>query len=230
MKKIVLFALAAILCASCIHVNINSRKGLKPIKGEGEVITRSFDLKDFDKIIISGAAEATFVQSSEWEVSLRTHENIFDYLDYYVKGGTLYLEIKDHRPINTREYKLNIKAPDLAGITVNGAAELNIPVGLKHEGDVKLEVNGAGDLDLACISCSNLALTCNGAADVDLQVETESVAVKVNGAGDVNIGGVTVDASFEVNGVGSVDATDLTVSGTVHKHTAGAAAIRLKKQ
>ena len=102
MKNILYIAATMLLASSCFHVNTNWTGGSKnAIKGEGPVITKSFDLKDFDRIVINGQADATFTQADTYEVTLRAQENVFDYVDYRVEGTTLILELKDKRTVRS---------------------------------------------------------------------------------------------------------------------------------
>ena len=229
MKNLIYIAATALLCASCFHVNSNYSWNKKAINGEGEVISKSFDLKDFDAITINGHADVKFTQSGVYEVTLRTQENIFDEVDYRVEGSTLILETKDKRNIHATVYEVIIQAPVLKKLEVNGASDFDIPTGIKLDGDFKVQVNGAGDLTFGHISCENFSLQVNGAADVNLEsVEVQkNLKVEVNGAGDVNVDGSAGEASFEVNGAGDIDATGLKVAGEVKRHVAGLASIKL---
>jgi hypothetical protein len=229
MKKIVYIAAFTLLCTACFHVNTNWSGGKNAIKGEGPVVSKTFeDLKDFDKIEINGHADVNFTQSSVYEVTVRTQENVLDYLDYKVVGTTLVIETKDHRSIRAEKYDLVIQAPALTRIEVNGAADFDIPAGLRSEDDLRIEVNGAGDLTFNSVRCNDLSILVNGAADVDLDaIEVRKLKVEVNGAGDAEISGHAAEASFTVNGAGGVDARDLKVAGEVSKHASGLAKIQL---
>ena len=231
MKQILSLAAAALLCASCFHVNSNFKGtvgGKDAIKGEGPVVSKTFeDLKDFDAIEINGQADVTFTQSAAYEVTLHTQENILDYVDYHLEGTTLVIQLKDRRTARAENYDLVIQAPDLRKIEVNGAADLKMPAGLRTEGDLAVEVNGAGDLDFAGIRCNSLKMTANGAADITASsLDVQSLKVEVNGAGDVNLDGQAGDASLSVNGAGDIDARNLKVAGKVSKHASGLAKIR----
>jgi len=231
MKQILSLAGAALLCASCFHVNSNFKGtvgGKDAIKGEGPVVSKTFeDLKDFDAIEINGQADVTFTQSAAYEVTLHTQENILDYVDYHLEGTTLVIQLKDRRTARAEKYDLVIQAPDLRKIEVNGAADLKMPAGLRTEGDLAVEVNGAGDLDFAGIRCNSLKMTANGAADITASaLDVQSLKVEVNGAGDVNLDGQAGDASLSVNGAGDIDARNLKVAGKVSKHASGLAKIR----
>jgi hypothetical protein len=202
--------------------------GKNAIKGEGPVITKSFDLKDFDRIVINGQADATFTQADTYEVTLRAQENVFDYVDYRVEGTTLILELKDKRTVRSTDFDVTLKAPALKGIEINGAADFDIPAGLTSDADLKIAVNGAGDLTFNAVRCNNLTVEANGAADVDLNtIDVQKLKVEVNGAGDVNIDGKAAEADLTVNGAGDIEATGLQVAGKVSKHAAGIASIKL---
>ena len=232
MKNILYIAATVLLCSSCFHVNSNYKGsflgGKNAIKGEGPVITKSFDLKDFDRIVINGQADATFTQADTYEVTLRAQENVFDYVDYRVEGTTLILELKDKRTVRSTDFDLTLKAPALKRLEVNGAADFDIPAGLKSDDDLRIEVNGAGDLSFNAVRCSNLTIQANGAADVDLtDIDVQNLKVEVNGAGDVVVDGAAGEANLSVNGAGDIDATRLKVIGKVSKHAAGLAKIKL---
>lgn len=228
MKKFLYIAATALVCASCFHVNTNYKGGKNAINGEGDVISKSFDFKDFDRIVINGHADVDFTQSSTWEVTVRTQENVLEWLDYKVEGTTLVIETKDHRDVRSKTYDIVIQAPELKKLTVNGASDFNVK-GLRMDGDLDVEVNGAGDLDFDHITCNSLSVEVNGAADANLtSIDIlKKLKVQVNGAGDVEITGNAVDVSLEVNGAGDIDASGLKVAGEVKKHAAGLAKIRL---
>ena len=228
MKKFLYIAATALVCASCFHVNTNYKGGKNAINGEGDVISKSFDFKDFDRIVINGHADVDFTQSSTWEVTVRTQENVLEWLDYKVEGTTLVIETKDHRDVRSKTYDIVIQAPELKKLTVNGASDFNVK-GLRMDGDLDVEVNGAGDLDFDQITCNSLSVEVNGAADANLtSIDIlKKLKVQVNGAGDVKITGNAVDVSLEVNGAGDIDASGLKVAGEVKKHAAGLAKIRL---
>ena len=229
MKYILCIAAVTLLCSACFHVNTNWSGGKSAVKGEGPVISKTFeDLKDFDKVEINGHADVTFTQTPGYEVTLSTQANVFDYLDYQVVGSTLVIETKDHRSIRAEKYDLVIKAPALKRIEVNGAADFDIPDGLTSEDDLKIIINGAGDLTFAAIRCKDLTVEVNGAADAELTgLEVGMLKVEVNGAGDAEISGHAAEASFAVNGAGGIDARGLKVAGEVSKRASGLAKIQL---
>ena len=230
MKNILISAAAVLLCTSCFHVNSNWTGGLQnAVKGEGPVVSKTYeDLKDFDRIVINGHSDVVFTQSPTYEVTLHTQENVLDYIDYHVDGTTLVLETKNKRNVRAERYDLTIQAPALKGLEVNGAADFDIRDGLVSEDDLKIQINGTGDLSFNALRCNDVTIQVNGAGDVDLTgIQVRNLKVEVNGAGDANISGSAEEASFSVNGAGDIDARDLKVAGKVSKHAAGLAKIQL---
>lgn len=228
MKSIFYIAALALVCSSCFHVNKNYTFGKESIKGEGSVISKSFEFKDFDRIEINGGADVSFVQAPEYKVTVRTQESVFDWLDYRVEGTKLILQTKDKKNIHAEVFEITVSAPELSGIVVNGASDLDID-DLRIDGDLEVQVNGAGDLDFNQIVCESLSVKVNGAGDAKLtSIDIRnSLKVEVNGAGDVDITGRTQDVSLAVNGVGDINATGLKVSGKVKQHKSGIASIQI---
>lgn len=228
MKRVLYIAAMALLCSSCFHVNKNFTGGKNAIKGSGPVITKSLDLKDFDTIEINGGADVTFTQAEGYDVTVRTQESVFEYLDYEVKGTKLILQVKDKRNIRAEVFEISVSAPELNKVVVNGASDFDIQ-SLRIDGDLDVQVNGAGDLDFDQIACDSFTVQVNGAADANLtSIDIrKTLKVEVNGAGDVNISGKAQDVSLEVNGAGDIDATELEVAGKVKQHKAGIATIRI---
>ena len=226
--KALYIAAVALLCSSCFHVNTNYTSSKNAIKGEGEVISKTFDFADFDKIEINGHADVDFTQSSVYEVTVRTQENVLEWLDYKVDGTTLVIQTKNRRDVRATQYDLVIQAPELKKLEINGASDFNVK-GLRMDGDLDVQVNGAGDLDFDQVACDNFYLQVNGAADANLKnIDVRKLLkVEVNGASDVDITGNAQDVSLEVNGAGDIDASGLKVAGEVKKRKAGLATIRI---
>ncbi len=72
-------------------------------------------------------------------------------------------------------------------LDINGAGDAKI-TWLKAQGDVSMEVNGAGNLE-GNIIAGNIKTEVNGAGDINLNVDCDKVESEVNGAGDVTLKG-----------------------------------------
>ncbi len=218
-------ALSLLLCACTFPVNVGNGK---TVRCTGEVQTRNLELKGFDKIVINGSADLTLIQQEDFRVSVEANEEVFGYLDYHVEDGTLMLETVDHVNVQAKKFQVTVTLPRLLLLEVNGAADADLKGGYCSTDKLRIEVNGAGDLDFNDIQVSELSIEVNGAGDIDAtSLDVTALRVEVNGAGDVTLSGKADKASFSVSGVGDIDARGLDC-GSTEIHKSGVASIRTK--
>ncbi len=225
MKKYLIALLAAALCSCTFNVNTSG----KIVRCKGPIQVKTLEeITGFNSIVVQGAADLFLIQQAECEVTVRANEEVFQYLDYQVVDGTLYIQNKDRVNITADTYDITIGLPSLTAITVNGAADVKWKSPYTSEKDMAIKVNGAGDLELGGVSVPALSIVVNGAGDVDAaSLDVDTLAITVNGAGDVLVSGVSDTAFFKVNGAGMVDARNLDCEAVETKR-AGVAVIRLK--
>lgn len=213
MKRLLILSAAALLAVSCFR---------------GPVVSRNLDLRDFTAVRVADGADVTFSQADSFRVVLRTQESVIDSVECKVVDGELYVGTKGHRPIRAREFSLDIAAPVLNNVLVQGATDFSIPDGYSADENLSFKVEGAADIDMDDIACKGLSFHIQGAGDVTargLDVKT-CVKVKVEGAGDITLSGRTTDAVLEVSGAGDIDIRHLTVDGNIRRKIAGASHIR----
>ena len=249
MKKTIILLAAAVAFCSC---QINFGNGIKGIhtltvRCNGEVQEKTYDLKDFNEIMVKGQANVKFAQAESFLVSVKANEEVFEYLELEVNDGELVISTQNGVNILAKTYEVMVTAPLLTDVTVSGAADLDLTDGYTADEDLDIDVNGAGDLQLVGVSVPSMDITINGAGDLDVvNAKVKELDVTVNGAGDVSIDNVTAgsvsittrgagavkisgtadQADYHVAGAGSVDARYLKCeSTTTAKH--GAASIKL---
>jgi hypothetical protein len=212
MKKVFIFTsllvLAVILSSSCVF-HVNGGNG-KSVRCKGPVVTKTFDLNNFESIVLNGGCDINLIQQDKFLVSVEANEEVFEHLDYRVSGNSLILEAKDQVNIIADEYNVTIGLPVLTSVTVNGAGDVDLKNGYSFDEDLKIEVNGAGDLDFTGIQVPKLSISVNGAGDIDANdLTVKELKISVNGAGDAKVSGKADKASFSVAGVGGIDAREL---------------------
>ena len=225
MKKYLIALLTVAICSCTFNVNTSNGKVVR-CKGPIQVKTLE-EFTGFHSIVVQGSADIFLIQQEKEEVTVRANQEVFQYLDYEVKDGTLYIKNKDKVSIAADTYDITIGIPHLEAMTVNGAADVKMLSPYTSEADMAIKVNGAGDLELGGVSVPSLSIVVNGAGDVDAaELDVDTLAVTVNGAGDVLVSGVSDVAFFKVNGAGMVDARGLACEAVETKR-AGVAVIRL---
>lgn len=171
------------------------------IEGSGKLETRSFDLDDFEAVRLDGGLDLDIRVGETRSVEIKLDDNLFENLEIAVKGGELRIGWdEDCDP--SRKCLGTIRVPDLRKLQINGAGDVDLD-GLDG-GDFTFVLRGAGDLE-ARGKVHSLEIDLHGAGDVDAKdVEAKHVDVTVAGAGDVK---VTATESIEaaVHGVGDID-------------------------
>ncbi|MBR5404524.1 MAG: DUF2807 domain-containing protein [Bacteroidales bacterium] len=221
-KTAILLVLATILC-SCVHININ---GGKTVKCGGDVVEQNMDFSGFTGVIVEGAAHIDFIQANTFLVQVAANEEVFNYLDYSMRGKNLVISTKDHVNINAKMYKVLIEAPVLRSINVEGAAEIHQPGSYKSEEGLEIDIDGAAKLEINKIEVPSLDITINGAGEFDISsIAVGVLEIEVNGAGSGSVSGVADYAKLSVAGTANIDARGLRCSN-LEKKIEGFAVIR----
>ena len=225
MKKIILaVSLLASLC-SCINLNING----KGIYCKGPVVEKNMELSGFNAIVVNGSSDLFFTPSDQFSVLVTANEEVFEHLNYRVEDGVLIIGTKNNVNIRAEKYEVSVSLPVLESVTVNGAADVKQMGAYLADKDLKVVVNGAGDLSFTDIKVPSLVFSANGASDIKASgLDVQTLTVSVNGAGDAVLSGKAASAVFSVNVAGDIDARNLEC-GNVSTHKAGVASIRLKQ-
>ncbi len=232
MKRILsLFSVALLLSACTCNVtsgNVMTGNG-KRIVCNGPVVEKTFDLSGFDAIALNGAADIEIVQGTDWSVRVVANEEVYDYLAYRIVDNTvLLLETLNHVNIAAKKYDIFVTVPELTSICVNGAADMDFKSGYRSDKNLRVVVNGAGDLKFYTIEVPSLQVELNGAGDVNLKsVKVQKIDVEISGAGAVDVSGTADEAHFSVSGAGVIDARKLDCPD-VRKSSAGIAVIRTR--
>lgn len=240
---------AALLAVSCFHVNPAFSNKRKTVSGSGEVVSRVMDLKDFTSVRVEGFPDVTLHQSDSFRVAVRTHEDLFEWLDYKVEDGVLMIRFTDDaRRFQVKEYAVEVSAPVFEIIRVNGSSDISMPDGYdREEGQLTFLVKGSGDVKLGRVRCSQFTTQVEGAGDVQVKslvARCMSVGVKgsgdvdareldvdgpvdvhIVGAGDVRLSGHAASCFVKIKGAGDADVRHLQVDGEFTSETSGAGTI-----
>lgn len=201
----ILMALISLLFSSCTIRFDNENNKAKS--------TKKFELKDFNEIQISGAAEVEFIQDSIYKVEVTTTKEGFEKLNLNVKDSTLYIDYKDNVRIiinNRPSFKLTITAPDLQKIGVSGACEFNSDkiatskfaiqasgaseFGIKSltAEKVSFDTSGASDIEVNLVDCGDVDVHTSGASDITLTGNAHSINKHCSGAADLDTDGLEI--------------------------------------
>jgi hypothetical protein len=185
--RICAIALVLLLCACTLGT----------VRGSGKLVTESRDVRDFDRVSLSGSGKVILTQGDGESLTIETDGNVMQYVTTEVRGGTLTLGTEPGKRISPTRLKFTLSAKDLDGLTVTGS------------GDLVAERFGTDDLEI----------TVSGSGDVQIDALTaEKVAVRISGSGDVKLAGQVTGQEVTISGSGKYRGGDLsseTVAATI---------------
>lgn len=189
------------------------------VKGDGDLLTKSRNVDDFEKIDISGNFKVEIEAGKPKNLDVIAENNLQDYIKIYVKRNTLFIStIKNLKP--TEDLRIEISIPYLNGIEcsgvndvyakgidsdifyidLSGAGTINIKGKTKK---LKIDVSGAADLSAEEFITENIKIEVSGAANASVYA-SESCIADVSGAGFIELYGDAKDVNMNVSGAGSM--------------------------
>ena len=212
MKRNILIIAVAIMgmaLTSCINID-GERLGGKTIKGDGNIMTRTFDVSAFDDLSNALPATVNFTVSDDYTCVVRVDENIVEYLDIKVDEHDLVM--KKHAEYNNTnlratEFVIDVTAPSLEEINLAGSGKVNV---LSPMEGAKMEASVAGSGDIVFIhtvSVNKIELSVAGSGDlVCNELVADELEADVAGSGDMKVmSGAVREAEASVAGSGDID-------------------------
>ena len=198
------------------------------IKGNGKIVTKEIDVRDFDEITLSVPATVHFTQSEQYSCSITIDENLAQFIGIKVIGDDLSIKqvpSKDGKPLLSfslgekdvsvpkyqyptlqfTKFEINISAPGLEDVRVNGAG---IFIFMNDFSDHKLDadVNGNGQIKSGNVmKISELDVEITGSGSVDFaQVTAEEAEVTLSGSGYATLNGSFFEVDLKLMGTGNI--------------------------
>ncbi|MCL2350820.1 MAG: DUF2807 domain-containing protein [Defluviitaleaceae bacterium] len=242
MKKRIFITAILLLAALAIFTGcISTSGGLGSVRGRGSMVSNTLNARDFTAIDISGGFEIIYRQSNNFSVTLEIQDNLFEHVNYMVRGDTL--RITTSRNFNTSRGntpRLYINAPYLNILDFAGAVTATNWDTLDAD-RISISVAGAANIDID-INAQRLDISTAGASSITLSGSADRLDISAAGASNVEAFNlITQDALINIAGAGHVEVyasstLDVTISGvgsvrydgnpTLTRSTAGLGSIR----
>lgn len=221
------FLLLSVIFSLIGITNLNA----ETIKGNGNIVTKEFDVRDFDEITLSMPATVHFTQSEQYSCSITIDENLVPFIGIKVIGDDLSImqvPSKDGKPLLSfsfgdkevslpkyqyptlqfTTFEINISAPHLEDVAVNGSGIFHM---LNDFSDYKLnvDVNGSGNFIAdSSVSINELDIELTGYGSVKIaQVTAQNAEVSVMGSGNVVLNGSYSELDLRIGGSGNIKAS-----------------------
>lgn len=226
---IIATAVIGLVLASCtIHIDGESLEmlGGETIAGNGNVVTREYDITQFEELSCALPAKVNFNVSDDYTCSVRVDENLLEYLDVKVEDGELCLgKQQEHRNANLKatEFVIEVTAPSLENISLAGSGDLvflgsldveDLEVSLAGSGDVvfkgevnidhlELSIAGSGDINIEKGAVLELEADIAGSGKIVSHAEVKEMDANVAGSGDI-IANVNGTLKYSIMGSGDI--------------------------
>ena len=218
---------ATVLFSSCRFL------GGERINGDGNIVTRTRDVGNFNSVEAGGAVEVRLRQDAATSVRIETDENLQEFVEAFVEGGTLVVRQKRGYNLDpTKEIIIYVSAPQYENIEVSGASKLigETPItGNKLE----LTVSGASEANME-LKISKLQGDLSGASTLQLRGSSSAVDLQASGASKVRCMDLQTDeTTLDLSGASSAEVMankqlNIEASGASHVDYRGNPAINQK--
>lgn len=188
MKK--LFTTLFLLFISITATQAQWWQGTKKVDGNGNVVTQTRNVSDYDAVALTGSMDVILVKGREGNLKIEAEENLQQHIVTEVNGGKLKISVEKGYSINpSRNHDIIITVPftDLDRVSLTGS------------GDIR-----SSDI----ITARDFSLSVTGSGNIKLPVQAKSTSASITGSGDVNLSGSSVDFDCKVTGSGDVSAFD----------------------
>ena len=117
--------------------------------GSGNIVTEIRDVRNFDRVSFEGTGELLLMQGIEESLSIEADDNMMEYIESEVRGGTLYIGLQENewgeQFLPSRPVRFLLTMTELTSLNVSGVASADT-------GDIvtdRLEVHVSGVSNLS---------------------------------------------------------------------------------
>lgn len=195
------------------------------IKGNGNVVTKTRNVGNFDKIGVSGSFDVTLIKGNEGEIKIKIEDNLLPYLETIVEGGKLKLKWKKGTNISTTKgVYLTVYFKDINAVSLSGSGEIISKDMIKSD-NFDLAVAGSGDIDLN-VDTKNLIAAISGSGDIEVNGSADKFTASISGSGDIESFGLnSKKANIKISGSGDME---INVSEELFARVSGSGDIKYK--
>lgn len=172
--------------------------GLNFKRGNGNIDTMVYDLKEFRKLFVGGNYDLILIPSDVSRVVIETDQNLMRYINVELHDGSLNINnvhnLKGSRGIVVEVYYQTLEQ-------------------VQSTGNSKISLKGILEAD-------HLRVGLSGAGAIDLEIDTDMIKVDMSGAGVVELRGKTRRQEVHISGAGGLVAEKL-ISEECNVHLSG---------
>ncbi len=171
-----------------------------------DVVTKTYDFKDFSKVEVSSGMVLTVTQSNSYSVEVKIDSNDLKHFRAEQKGDKVEFYLKNNFfsffGYRHGRIEVNIKMPALTGVELSGGAFGNITMDISSK-NFSSELSGGAKLH-GNLTCGNSRLDLYGGSRVNIKGEANNLRIEGSGG-----------STFDLKDL-SVNNVDTELSGGTH--------------
>ena len=179
MKKLI-----TLLITLTFVLNTNAQWFGKRVKGNGNMVTKTRTVGEYDKIGVGGSFDVKLVDGTEGKLTINIDENLLEYLITEVEDDKL--KVKWKKGVNVSHKKILITIPfkDIESVGLAGSGDVYSEDVIKAD-SFKAALAGSGDLKLK-VDTGHIKSAISGSGDIYLEGSTNTVKAAIAGSGDIH--------------------------------------------
>jgi Putative auto-transporter adhesin, head GIN domain len=191
--------------------------------------TKNFEVKDFTSVDVRVAASVFLSKGDTFKCRVEGRERHVERINVSVKNGQLIVRTlkEDFWDFNEREVYVYIEMPSLEGLEFSGAGSITSKSAWSGE-KIKVDLSGAGNIELSDIDYKNLKADMSGAGNMTLSGKALEIDMNMSGAGNIDALHLTAEkGNCDVSGVGRISCD---VRDDLQAHVSGIGGVRYKNK
>lgn len=194
--KFIIVTLIALLFGSC-----NYSVNLKSLTGSGHVTTEKRMVEgDFKSVQVSNAIDLVIEQSDKTEITVEADDNLQKDITTKVENGVLIIRCKYNSFFNVKSKKVTVKMPIIESLKASSASKITTSTILKGE---------------------NITLNASSAADMDLNIEFDTIICDASSGSAINISGKALKLETSSSSGSDINAKDLLANEVIADASSG---------
>ena len=216
MKRILLIAvlLGTMITATTYFVCIAAPSVLfgKGIKGSGNIVTRTIDAPDFDRVDAARAVKVVITGKATGKITIEADDNIMEYVVVEAKGGRLTATIdKSVNNVSNADVTVTVPANGrIRALDASSAARITSDVTLTAD-KFSIDASSAARID-AAVKSTSCTVAASSASNIDAAIETGSCTVGASSASKITLKGSADKCSIDMSSPAKLSAAEFTVA------------------
>ncbi len=158
----------------------------KEVKGNGKIIKKEFQIKDFTRIELDGYYNVILLQGDKAKLEIETDENLLEYIEAKVSSKTL--KLKNKKNISpSRNINVYLTFNKLEELAVSGF----------------VVVSSADRLNF-----DKLSLFISGNSEINMNINSVALKTEFSGNSIIRLSGTSLTAEMNASGSATIDAIE----------------------